>query len=380
MNSLFPQNDLEARQRFFKATTSLEVVANEAGVKKASFLVPSATETDLFVDTLFYPAKKQARRLFILSSGVHGMEASTGSAIQEMFFKEFFPQLNRDHLSLFVVHGLNPYGFRRSRRATENNVNLNRNFAITSDHFKTPNPGYKRLARHLAPKKPLAKSRLRIFSAIRFVALAHLMGFSAAKLNQALAQGQFEFASGIEYGGAGLEPQTAFLQDQLRPLIPLSPDVVLFDLHTGLGLEGELHLLRGDHSASFNESLFSEIMGEKKRRGIYSYTSADTPGFYKTIGDFNSWIAATAKTEQRVLALTLEYGTLGNNAKSKLESLKRLVNENTGFHQGYKSSEVESRVKEELAELFSPSSEAWQLNALERARQVFVHALKNLTK
>ena len=73
------------------------------------------------------------RRVFIHSSGIHGVEAFAGSAIQAQWLDKGIPSIEPDD-AIVLVHSLNPYGMAWLRRFNENNVDLNRNFREPGDY------------------------------------------------------------------------------------------------------------------------------------------------------------------------------------------------------------------------------------------------------
>jgi len=69
---------------------------------------------------LYIPALKNKNGLIIISSGVHGVEGFTGSAVQHMMMEEFMTDENMASTGFLFIHGMNPYGFKNNRRVTEN--------------------------------------------------------------------------------------------------------------------------------------------------------------------------------------------------------------------------------------------------------------------
>jgi len=69
---------------------------------------------------------QRARKIVLHTSGLHGVEAFAGSAIQLALLQQ--PPAPAADCALILVHVLNPYGMAWLRRANENNVDLNRNF------------------------------------------------------------------------------------------------------------------------------------------------------------------------------------------------------------------------------------------------------------
>ena len=74
-----------------------------------------ASTTELFVDGLYIPAQGDNKcRLLVISSGVHGVEGPTGSAVQRLFMHEFLtPERLVGPLAdtgILLLHAVNPYG------------------------------------------------------------------------------------------------------------------------------------------------------------------------------------------------------------------------------------------------------------------------------
>ena len=117
------------------------VAAGWTGAEQKTFAVPSAHGEDLTVDSLYLPAQGEKRQLVVLVSGVHGMEGFAGSAIQRMFLAELAGKVDRQTTGYLLVHSMNPYGMKHGRRATEANVNLNRNCSTKPELYQTANAG-----------------------------------------------------------------------------------------------------------------------------------------------------------------------------------------------------------------------------------------------
>lgn len=203
--------------------------------------VPSKTDGDLAVDVLYLPAQQVKRRLLVLSSGIHGVESFTGSAVQRMFMDEFLSEDLLHRNGVLIIHAMNPYGFKHCRRVTENNVDLNRNCDTDGRLFSTENAGYASLADLLNPQ---SKAAIRSAAALFFHLKvgAQVLHTSRKVLRQAIGQGQYAFPRGILYGGSDLEPQIRALIPVITKAMGDYPLVMNIDLHTGYGARGQLHL------------------------------------------------------------------------------------------------------------------------------------------
>ncbi|HMN69488.1 MAG TPA: M14 family metallopeptidase, partial [Bdellovibrionales bacterium] len=198
--------------------------------------VPSRTDDDLFVDWTYLPATLSPERLIVLSSGVHGLETYAGSAIQTMFLKELWPSINRSQTGFLIVHALNPWGFKHHRRSTENHVNLNRNCSAGTEMYRLKNPRGAELTKRFVPEEPLRPGPSRLARAFRWrEGKPFFDDIPMDELIRAICLGQFEDPKGLEFGGFEAEPQIQFLTLKLKSVMPYCRDVILLDLHTGLG-------------------------------------------------------------------------------------------------------------------------------------------------
>jgi hypothetical protein len=230
-------------------------------------------------------------------------------------------------------------------------------------------------------------------------------GFKPATLARAIGQGQFRCPRGAEYGGQKREPQIEAFIQRLSKLMSDYKNIVLIDLHTGLGSRYELHLIPGDEKSGVDPELFAKLFEPKNlrhhfdtkvdteidadvdaqvgsasnnRSNPYVWTPTSTAGFYPTQGDLNSLLPKLASTKQKVLALTFEFGTLGNSPWAKIETIHRLRLENVGFHEGYSNKKVEIEVSRLFEELFYPKEARWRKNAISRSRRLLLSMFNRL--
>jgi predicted deacylase len=375
--SYFSSDYEEARARFRAASAA----AGRAwpGAESRAFRVPSASEPDLTVDYLYLPAQKAAKSLVIITSGVHGMEGYAGSAAQLMFLAEQSAGLEREATGYILAHALNPFGFKRHRRATENNVNLNRNFSASGELYQRKNPGYDRLRPILEPQGQVARPWLSSLAAsVGLIARVLSRRISFFEVSQSVGAGQFSWPRGLEYGGAGPEPQVADFFAYLKRKAEPYEAVILFDVHTGLGQSYQLHLMPGDDSQSADPATLAALFDRAADADIYAFTPSDTEGFYRTYGDINNSLPSLLSRAQRSLAVTMEFGTVGEGALAKLKTLNRVILENQGFNAGYASDAARAEVERSFAALFYPEDRRWKENVVARSRATFARALARL--
>jgi hypothetical protein len=207
-------------------------------------------------------------RVFLHTTGVHGVEAFTGSAVQLALLGAPPAPGSRD--AAVLVHVLNPYGMAWLRRTNENNVDLNRNFLPEGSAWAGA-PG---LYRALDPLLNPASAPARDGFALRAAAAVLRYGFHRVK--QAVAEGQYEFPRGLFFGGAELQPgPKLYLEWLLRNLCDAGYLFAL-DLHTGLGKRGTDTVVP---DSAANTTAPATLAAALERR----FTDAHTPGVAYTV-------------------------------------------------------------------------------------------------
>ena len=361
----FPSDYNDARKRF------LEYAAGP-GREFGTWRIPGGQDFDLFVDHVYLPPLDKPERLFTIVSGIHGLEAYAGSAIQRLFFTEILPLLDRARSGFLVVHCMNPYGFKHHRRCTENEVNLNRNCSTGADLFKHQNLESLKLSDRFIPKKPVDSLECELLKQMKREGnKVSFAGIPMDEFTKAVSQGQYTSPLGLEYGGEGPEPQVRALSERLQQLIPQFKDIILLDLHTGLGERGRMHLLSDDHPRSIDASLFTELFDLKADQEVYDFTPSDAEGFYPTYGALNGLFPEIATERQRVCALTMEFATMGHDIDAQIQGLNRWMLEHQGAHYGYANADLEHKVKEWYLERFFPKEDEWKTNVLSLSKELF---------
>lgn len=176
-----------------------------------------------------------ARRILLHTSGLHGVEAFAGSAVQ-LALLDRPPRMDAD-CALVLAHVLNPYGMAWLRRANENNVDLNRNFLGDGEAWSGAPDLYRRVDHVLNPPTPPASD----FFHLQALWLMLRHGFHPLK--QAVAQGQHEFPRGLFFGGRDLQQGPRRYLEWLRQNLAGAEYAFALDVHTGLGRRGEDTLL-----------------------------------------------------------------------------------------------------------------------------------------
>lgn len=174
-----------------------------------------------------------APKRVLLSSGVHGVEGYCGSGIQIAVLqdKALLSNAAAAGITLIFAHAINPHGFSFKRRATQENVDLNRNFQNFSQPLPV-NADYDIAAPLLFPDVwPPDVANQQAIS-----------GLIASKgmlwLQQAISGGQYHDPKGIFFGGTAPTWSNGALRRLLQNHCATAKELAWIDLHTGLGPSG----------------------------------------------------------------------------------------------------------------------------------------------
>jgi len=364
----YQENYDDARREFLSCAKKL--ADKYDGVELFYYKVESSKDANLIMDVCYIPPQREFGRLLILTSGLHGIEGFTGSAIQQMFMKELLSDHEVQDQGILLIHSINPYGFKYMRKATENNVDLNRNCSVSKSIFENENRGYAKLYNLLCPSGRVNKGSLnnRLFY---FVAIRKILQKSMATLRQAALQGQYKYPEGIYYGGNDFEPQIYYLQEVLPEIFNPYDLILTLDMHTAYGAWGKLHL--------FANPVEDDIL-RKKTVSLFNNHPIDwgnTKDFYTILGDFSDFLGML-NPDATYLSMRFEFGTLDSQKTfGSLHSIHRMILENQGHIHGYKNERHENITKYKFREMYYPSSEAWRSEVIRQAREMLEAVLEN---
>lgn len=173
------------------------------------------------------------RRLLVIS-GTHGLEGFAGSAAQIAWIASGEPARLAADTAVVMVHAINPWGFARLSRTTENNVDLNRNFIDhTAPH--PANPAYEELHGQLLRDDWSAASLAAAQQAMDDYVQRH----GADDLFDSLARGQYTHPDGLNYGGSGREWSNLTMQAVADQHLAGADKIGFIDWHTGIGDYGQ---------------------------------------------------------------------------------------------------------------------------------------------
>lgn len=362
-------NDIEIQ---YSKTAKEEVLLWKKEVDDFSRQFPQAFHiTKNNINALWVPAKNSKAPLFIISSGIHGAEAFTGTALQRLFLKKILSK-SQLQANLLLIHTINPFGFEKFRRTNSQNVDLNRNFFSSSNPIP-PNSAYQNMKALLEPSSPASASLLSKW--IFFLRVGwHYLCYGKKEILGVLT-GQKDSARGIYYSGTNPQIESSIVQDWILKYAKDKPAVLHIDLHTGFGRKGQLHFFGSDEFQSpEQQELLKRFFPE-----VTIETGKDKD-FYTTHGDLVDWTWQHLPN-QTVIPMVFEFGTMDSHTLfGGMKSLWISVIENQGHHFGYQTTEDEEKIKQLFSELFNPQEETWQRQVLEQGLRELEKSLQALEK
>lgn len=234
----------ECRARFVHA--SVEAEADRIG---HSLAARGPDGQSLSVDTVRL-GPIDAPTCLVVLSGVHGVEGFVGSALQcELLGR--WTELPR-HVSVVVVHAVNPWGMAWWRRQNESNVDLNRNWR-RDEGIPFDNAAYEEL-------HPLACPDTDELPPVEAM-LAAAQGLVAERglvwVRDGITVGQYRHPDGLHFGGDRTEESNRILEGVVSRLVVGADRVLTVDLHTGHGPAGTVTALSDQPPGSPQDQLLA---------------------------------------------------------------------------------------------------------------------------
>jgi hypothetical protein len=309
---------------------------------------------DLSIDVAWL-GRADASRLVVVQSGVHGVEAFAGAAVQLELLGR--PPTVATDTALVLIHVVNPYGMAWLRRVNENNVDLNRNCLDRGDRYRGAPRGYRALDRLINP--PTAPGFDFFTLRVGWRIVRH--GFEALKV--AVATGQYEFPQGLFYGGAELEQGSALLRDWLEHIEAPVAEVQVLDLHSGLGRFGGIGVFP-DHCTGPN----AQQRLRKRFGDMHTAQGSSGPGYRIRGGVANLY-------RQTFPGITNSYLTVEFGTYSMLRVLHALREENRWHFYG--GAGLEHQAKAKLREALGPADPRWRRSVLHHGGSLVALAAGN---
>lgn len=306
------------------------------------------------------------RRLFALTTGLHGIEGYVGAAMLALFVDEFLPTMDPQDTGLLLVHAINPWGMAHHRRCNAHHVDLNRNFISRWEGLEEANPDYDRVLALLHQPCPLESwpvANLRFFGGL--VRLMLELGVSRGR--NAILAGQYRHEGGFYFGGSGLQEETRVLMRLMEKALAGYDQIVHLDMHTGYGPRDQMSIVHptGEPGTSAEWS---------RKLGYPRVVRTDPTEFYVILGDMTDYwyeLRDDRLPGRRLYAASFEFGTFGDSLLAEIRSLRASVLQNRLEVCGVANRAAGERIRREYEEQYYPSDPAWRDKAISDARQGF---------
>ena len=286
----------------------------------------------------------RAETVLVTVTGTHGVEAYAGAALQVSDLSRIATE-GPPAVAALHIHGINPWGMDRLHRATENNVDLNRNFVDHSSGLPD-NAAYRELHDIVCPSAWDEKSQEQIMDQLDEYAVEH----SPARLVNGLISGQYSHPGGLNFGGVQPEWSNVVLRRICHEQLAHAKRILFIDWHTGLGGFGEGVFLCFNEPASDEFALACEWFGPNNITAEH-FAESGTPRYkgLLCLGARDFLPAA------RVLTLVVEFGTRGRDRVRPALMLDRWL-------------QVEARASGQaldawqyfVRDVFDPQDESWR--------------------
>jgi hypothetical protein len=365
---LFSDTYADAREAFRTAVEVLQAAKGNVTLHSLPIVVPGDYTMDIAVVHGSLPG------LVVHTSGVHGVEGFAGSAIQLAALQLL--RQRSPYPTIIFVHAVNPYGMAHFRRVNENNVDLNRNglrdfTTVSSEHYNKEN--YDLFDEFLFnPGKITWYMQVEFW----FKGILALVRYGHAAIKAAMVGGQYHNPKGIFYGGNKLEPSLRLLEEFLRNFLSSNSrdSVTLVDVHTGLGALGVDTLLGLTSSSNFPGAELDKWFPGAQNPYSSQDGAAVSQGYAKVQGLMHDFMKPLFGTDQQILTVTQEFGTLPT-----LLVARALVLENAAYHH-LSSDEHLEWAKRTTRAAFYPQSSYWRKQVLERGVLLLQQAMDRSVK
>ena len=306
-----------------------------------------------------------AERALLVISATHGPEGFVGSAAQIALLDYLATSAAALDVRVVLVHAVNPWGFAHTVRTTENGVDLNRNFIDWSQGVPA-NPLYPELHALLFPPdwRPEAGS-----AATNAACDAWIERHGRARYVDATSKGQYTHPDGFHYGGTQREWSNFTLQTLIERHLAGVRKIALIDWHTGLGERGEPFFLCFNERAGVAWQRACAWWGKDRVETRGGFGGVDRPAYTGLLFDGVQRFAPAAE----VTGAVIEFGTLPNDEMRHALQIERHLKRSPDLPLA-----ESERMREQVADAFSPNSLAWQRSVLTHAIEIQQAALGGL--
>ena len=237
-----------------------------------------------------------------------------------------------------------------------NNVDLNRSYNLGP----VENPDYVFFDSYLNPK-----SEFEFFSGLLRAFFSRIR-LGEERARQAIAAGQMQAPYGLFFTGKEMQRELRLIQDIIKTHLASTKDLIVMDLHTGLGdFCGEMLFVDHDREED-SPAYFERIFGRPCN------IPSPSAGSYSIHGRISDMFRHSLP-HVKVRYCLQEFGT--HSAGRVIGALRR---ENFEWRFRQAGIPPSTKVKELMLEAFLPKSPAWRENMLKLGKQRWSQAWRSL--
>jgi hypothetical protein len=304
---------------------------------------------------------KNSNEWIVHTSGIHGVEGYTGSAIQLRILKGFREEVKgfREGIredtnkNIMLVHALNPYGMRNMQRVNANNVDLNRNSILNND-FKSDSLVFKdQWLDSLVNPKTWTE-----FYLFPLLLIYSLVVYGLKTSVQLIVTGQYQKQNAMSYGGIEHEPEIKEFYKAIAPFFTSQSKITHIDLHTGFGKYMNEYLMVDTRR---EQTFFGNYFGKANY-----YINSEFPEYKNMKGGLINGFQQLLELYGNVRidsyhGMVQEFGTV-NFSGIPIFIQMRLAN----FMKFYTSKRNDASLQNAMYESFNPSSSEYQELAISK--------------
>ena len=356
---LFARQYVTARQKFLDLAERMEL-----DVDSVKIFERGPQEEFLSTDFVWI-GPRDATKVMLHTSGVHGVEGHPGSAAA-LWIMEGFESgelVLPEDTAIAFAHIINPWGMAWLRRVNEDNADLNRNFLPPGEGYSGENELYAKLDGLLNPK---SGPRGGEFFTLRAMWASFRLGFAPAK--QAVQEGQYNRPKALQYGGSELALSSQNFIDWCTRNLISAERIVWIDFHTGLGPFGVDSLLVGE---GVDENELKQRYGKR-----IQILDPEKSVAYRIRGGIQSGIEARFP-DKNWTSITQEFGTI---KPIPLLKLARAENRLTQWSGNPPLRLLRSPERHRMLDAFNPPNDRWRVSVLKRSRAIIADAIAHLSE
>jgi len=318
---------------------------------------------DTTIATYKHPTSK---RWIIITSGIHGVEGYTGSAIQCSildYIKCYNDTIEIKH-NIMLIHAINPFGMKYYQRNNSNNVDLNRNCIIDSQIFENKINQMEQpfiVDKLINPINYLEYYLMPIF--FIFALLIYGLGYCT----RAVVSGQYKNQLNMFFGGNYYQDEIKNLFSTIGKYFNNESEIIHVDIHTGYGKYLNEYIMVDTRN---DKDKIEKIIGYKQfyvnnEQEHYKYQKGSlVSGFVYLLNEYSD-----CKIEiENYTGMIQEFGTVNYNNIPIFFALRK-----NNFLRRIRPYQI--NIDKNIYELFNPKTLEYQINAISSGTKLAINLI-----